>query len=349
MLEIKEETLYKFRFEPSNKLIQLTKQELARIPLLFAFVERKNDFPSIQNDQDEYLLHYPIHYNWFMPILHSINTEQPYILFTDLFKDENILDVLQLFDYLCINLFSPPLLDERNIRLLNPTTNKNENQRLVYRRANNLSEARNIAAAFVLSLTKNEYDLNDFKTIECIFSLISVIFSHRDIFSSQFRYHTYTILEEYVFPLFFKEHPIHLLVNIEQNENTDSEIYLYDDMQCLPINFQGAFSRKGIYELREKKVIIVGKRMKLGKSALINMLIEYDDIEYTKKYLYDTIEDYLFPTYVLPVSIELSEVDLTTKELHLNETQSTRPKPFNRLSKIDKFKPRYGPKVQKYR
>ncbi|UJR12658.1 hypothetical protein I4U23_016832 [Adineta vaga] len=131
-----EQILYKFRFKPSNKLIYLTKEELSRIPLSFTLVEHKNNFLSIENDHNEYLLHYPVSYKWFIPILNSLNTEQAYILFNELSKTENILDVLQLIDYLCIDLFPSPHLDEQNLRLLNPMINKDEKQRLVYRRVN---------------------------------------------------------------------------------------------------------------------------------------------------------------------------------------------------------------------
>jgi hypothetical protein len=71
------ETIYKFRFGTSNKLIQLIQSHLDRIPYLQALVAHKDDFSSIQNDQDEYVLSPPIHYNWFMPIFHAITTEQP--------------------------------------------------------------------------------------------------------------------------------------------------------------------------------------------------------------------------------------------------------------------------------
>jgi hypothetical protein len=41
-------------------------------------------------------------------------------LFDELAEDENILDVLQLFDYLDINSFPLPLLKTEDLVLLNP-------------------------------------------------------------------------------------------------------------------------------------------------------------------------------------------------------------------------------------
>jgi len=41
-------------------------------------------------------------------------------LFDELAEDENILDVLQLFDYLGINSFPLPLLKTEDLVLLNP-------------------------------------------------------------------------------------------------------------------------------------------------------------------------------------------------------------------------------------
>ncbi|CAF1094244.1 unnamed protein product [Adineta steineri] len=242
--------MFKFGFDNCDKIVELSEEEIHRIPYLSSLISHKDDFLSIKNDKNEYILHHPICYNLLIPILNSINNEKPYSLLNDLSVNENIFDVLQLFDYVCLN--QPIFLSDRN-RFFT-----------YYPLEKNLCEVRNNAARFVLSLTRNEHNLNDFGTIEYIFSLISVIFSNKNIFSSQFRYHTYTILEEYIFPLFFKKHPIYLLNDITQNHRTDSNIYLCDDNQMVPIDCENDFVWKGYYEDKINNIIQQSYIMMLG-------------------------------------------------------------------------------------
>ncbi|UJR13182.1 hypothetical protein I4U23_000204 [Adineta vaga] len=355
-IERNEPITYKFRFNNSDKVIQLTEQELARIPFLSIFVLHKDDFSSIQNDQNEYILHYPIHYNWFMAIFRSLSTEQPYALFNELSKDDNILDVLQLLDYLGVQSFPLPLLNEPNIFSLNSINQRNKEKRIRYQRANNLAEVRKTAAGFVLALTRNEYDLNDFKTIKCIFSLISVIFTHKNVFSLRFRYHTYTILEEYVFPLFFNQQSIQHLTLMEHSETVDSEIYLYDDTQPLPTNFENAFVWNGDYRL------INGSRS--GKSSIMKYLSDNwenrstdasssSTVTETVSSLSCAIDDFLRRIELYAYFETTSTLtDPVPKKVFVNEAQLARRAYFDKLpkrSKVDKFKNRYGAKGQNHR
>jgi hypothetical protein len=359
------QTIYKFRFNSSDKLIQLTQSHIDRIPYLQALVAHKDDFSSIQNDQDEYVLHPPIHYNWFMAIFHSIITEQPYTLFTELPEDDNILDVLQLLDYLGINSFSSPLLKEPNIIVSKRASNEDERKRIVYERANSLSEARNTAAKFVIALTKNEYNLHDFKTIECIFSLISVTFSDGRVFNSRFRHHTFTIVEEYVFPLFYIKNSAQLLATLEQRNAIDSEIYLYDNTQPLPIDFENAFAWKGSYRSIEDSYRSIKKnsglmeiaRSGLGKSFLTNLMVR---LQKNNCSTVDSNSTFSYTFYDTPGLFDIDAhtgttllvVDPVVKELYINEAQSARSGHFNTVPKrlkVDKFKHRCGPKAQKHR
>jgi hypothetical protein len=160
------QVMYAFRFMPSNKCIRLNQKQLDCIPYLTALVEHKDDFLSSRNENGEFVLNPPIDYTWFLAILHSIISEQPYSLFTELPEDENILDTLQLFDYLGVNSFSSPLLKEKDLLLSNPTNNNNRKIRIEYHPAN-LSEARNTAAVFVIAIHNNEYNLLDSYSLDC--------------------------------------------------------------------------------------------------------------------------------------------------------------------------------------
>ncbi|CAF1646974.1 unnamed protein product, partial [Adineta ricciae] len=251
--------------------------------------------------------------------------------------DENIFDVLQLFDYLCVDLFPSPLLDEPNLRSLNPT---DRNRRLFYRPVKNVGEVRTLAAEFVLSLSRDEYDLNDFRTIESVFTLISVIFTRRDIFNSQFRYHTYTILDKCVFPLFFKRHPMEVLINIDEYEKME----LYDDLQSIPIEFQGAFCRKGTYELIEAKS--TNRKYQEYTDLILSRFL--DRIEDQCRLLAKALHS-IFSDFTIPNVRWSSTTESVPKELYSNKTQS---RSFCRLPKqsaVNQLKPKYGRKAQKFR
>ena len=58
----------------------------------------KENFLSIENENGEYVLNPSFSHSWFLPILHSITFKQQYIFFNELSEDENVLNVLQLFD-----------------------------------------------------------------------------------------------------------------------------------------------------------------------------------------------------------------------------------------------------------
>jgi hypothetical protein len=103
-------TIFTFCFGTSNKTVQLTQQQLHHFPYLVTLVAHADDFSSAKNDNGEYILNYPIQYNWFMPIFQSLIRKQPFALFTELSHEANALDMLQLYDYLCVNPLPVPLL-----------------------------------------------------------------------------------------------------------------------------------------------------------------------------------------------------------------------------------------------
>ncbi len=119
-VDLSPRVIYTFRFGWSDKIVELTREQVDNIPYLTGLIAHKDDFLWIENEDGEYVLNDPIKCNWFMAILHWINTKNAYNLFDELAEDENILDVLQLFDYLDINSFPLPLLKTEDLVLLNP-------------------------------------------------------------------------------------------------------------------------------------------------------------------------------------------------------------------------------------
>ncbi len=332
------EVMYAFRFMPSNKCIRLNQKQLDCIPYLAALVEHKDNFLSSQNENDEFVLNAPIDYTWFLAILHSIISEQPYSLFTELPEDENVLDTLQLFDYLGVNSFSSPLLEEEYLVLSNPTKTDNEKRRIEYHRAN-LSEARNTAAEFIIAIHKNEYNLLDFGTMEIIFSLITVILSKPNVFSSRFRHHTFTIVKEYCFQFFPTKKKYELNIThyrTQKQRKLNSFIYLYDENNSLPDNFDPVFAWKGVYMLPQKGYIHILSDISCLLSSICYLnarLRNLQDDSWNSLRIFETSED----------------VQVQRKK---NKSQSAQSKRFNTLPKrsnVDKFKHRYGPKTQKSR
>ncbi|CAF1317428.1 unnamed protein product [Rotaria sordida] len=147
--------LYAFRFGTSDKLVHLTQQQLDRIPYLCALVAHKDDFLLNQNEYGEYVLHHPIEYTSFMPIFRSITSEHPYTLFNEVPEDDNILNTLKLFDYLCIDLFPLPLLKNTSLALSNRIKTDNDENRI-----NNGAQS---AGSGRFNKLPIRFEVNDFK------------------------------------------------------------------------------------------------------------------------------------------------------------------------------------------
>ncbi|CAF1565093.1 unnamed protein product [Didymodactylos carnosus] len=372
---------YGFRFGTSDKVVHLTQQQLNRIPYLFTLVTHKDDLSVSQNENGEYLLSHPIEYTWFMSIFRSITSEQPYTLFNEVAEDDNILDTLQLFDYLGIDLFPPPLLKHTSLVLSNPIKTDNGEKCVVYHKAN-ISEARQTAAEFIIALGKNEYNLHDSCMGDKIFSLIRIILSNATVFNSRFRYHTLIVAKEFCYT-FFSNKQQRLLPTtqqIVQHRKIDSFIYLYDDDKQLPDNFCNTFAWRGTYVPKEDYyrtdclssssniayfsslagrtvtshyTIIICAPRKAGKSTILNELLGLSPL-----HKYDEDNDYFHHIYVVDDSLSPTSYseDLSIHQNEQNqkntEVRSARSRRFNTLpkrSKVDRFKHRFGPKVQKYR
>lgn len=333
---------YVFRFSASNERIRLTQEQLNRIPYLSTLVANKKKFLVNRNKKDEYVLNPPIYYICFVAILLFIKLKQLYIWFTELPEDGNLLDTLQLLDFLVVQSFAPPRLKtKRHLVLSNPI---NEEQRIVYHPAN-LSEARDIAAQFLLALSQNQYQLLNKETADEIFSLILIIISNTDVFCSRFRQHTLTITKECCFKFFSGKQRSLLLtthVKMENQEKLNSLKYLYDDNNSFSNYSIGAFAWKSVSSVEEEN--------KPDLSATDRWRTHLLSI-----YSYFQWED-RWPEYLLPFDsyfrtrfeiLEENE-ELMKKEKALF-VRCRRSNSLPKRSYIDKFKHRPGPKAQKYR
>jgi hypothetical protein len=315
---------YTFRFSTSNKCLRLNQKQLDHIPYLSTLVAHDDDFISIRNENDEYVLDSSIHYNCIISILLSIRSKQPYTLFTELPEHDNMLVTLQLFDYLGVNPFPSPLLRGQQLVLLN-STNNNINEELCakYHHAT-VSEARNTAAEFIIALSKNEYDLRDFDTMDRIFSLVTNILSSAEIYSSRFRHHTLAIVKQCCFTFFTKNRQSQLInthQTTQKNKNFNSFMYIFDDNSSVPNNYYGTFSWKGVYKTTEENFTSVS-------STSFRSIICFERFPFWY-YFFRQLE------------ADLKKQKKELRSRHIN-TSLKRPK-------FDKFKHQSGPKAQKYR
>ncbi|CAF3529128.1 unnamed protein product [Rotaria sp. Silwood1] len=359
--------LYAFRFGTSNKLVHLTQQQLNRIPYLFNLVAHKDDFLLVQNENGEYILSHPIEYNWFMPILCSITSEQSYTLFGELVEDDNVVDTLQLFDYLGIDPFPLPLLKDKSLVLSNPIKIDDNKKQVVYHKAN-ISEARQTAAEFIIALSNNEYDLHDLSTLNNIYSLIIIILSTATIFHSRFRHHTLIVAKECCYSLFSKKQRCLLPTpqQIAQHRKIDSLMYLYNDDKPVPDDFYNTFAWRGAFELKEDdrtdSLSTNSTNISLSNSSertspINDMLYESPYIDSWAWYIQELLSllsrlecniDYDC-NIVFPEKLPIYQ---NKQNLKNDEAQSARSGRFNTLPKrlkVDKCKHRFGPKAQKYR
>jgi hypothetical protein len=374
------ETTYIFRFGTTDKVIHLTEEQLDFIPYLSLLVIHKNDFSSIENENGEYVLSSRIRYNWFIPILKSITTGHPSALFTELSRESYVCGMLQLYDYLCINPISVPLLKDQNLVRTKSDNIDDKKVRVKYSLAKNLLEVRDTAVEFIVSLSKNEYDLNDSNTLHNVYSLIMVIFSNPNIFGSQLCHHTWIVVKKCGFSLFSVGEQCNL-DNAQQtiySNKADSSTCLSNNDEPLPNSFENAFAWKGYYApIEENNTDLLSKypmsmvfgNAGAGKSSFIRHLLDdYIEQKNLLMYRYENIESMYrssmdaFRERHSIVLIDTPGLEINhDKEFHMcefkqeqwkNEAKSARSGRFNTLPKrpkIDKFKHRCGPKVQKYR
>ena len=243
------EGMYVFRFGASKKIVQLTQTQLDSIPYLASLINHSSFFASIQNENGDYVLNGRIRYNCFMPIFHWITTGHPSVLFTELLEEAYVCSMLQLYDYLCLNPMAVPVLKSIHLVRLNQKEIVAKNFRIEYMRAKTLLEVRDTAVQFVIALSKNEYDLHDFDTRSNIFSLVMIILSNRNVFSSRLLYHTLMLTKKFCFSLFSysQQHQLQQMEQSMQSSKPPSFDDTSDDEKPVPHDFQNVFIWKDVY------------------------------------------------------------------------------------------------------
>ena len=161
-------------------------------------------------------------------------------------KKKNILNTLDLVDYLGLQLYSLPILKDINLVRSNP--DQDENEKVKYLRAS-LSEARQTAAELVVGIAKNEYQMDDANTANNVFNLMNVILSTSSVFSSSFRSHTLTIVRKCCYPFFSKDQKrqLHGTHRTTLFNRRNPSTYLSGENEAIPINFANVFTWKSVH------------------------------------------------------------------------------------------------------
>ncbi|CAF1083929.1 unnamed protein product [Rotaria sp. Silwood1] len=375
----KKPVMYTFRFGASDEHVHLTETELNCIPYLKKFVEHKNDFSSHQNENGEFVLNDFIEFTCFMAILRSVISRQPYRLFSELSENYNICDALQLFDYLNIDPFPLPILKDRSLVLTNAIKVHNDEKIIKFHKAT-LLEAQQTAAEFIIALHKNEYDLNDFNTVNEIFRLIKIIVSNRAVFSPRFRHHTIIVAQRCCYAFFSKtkRRQLPTIQALAKAHKKDSLMYNYSKYSSyLPGDFCNTFAWRGAYVQKEdshtnalstssKQEDLLGifnlRRETIHNDSDLFNVSFVDNSEQTTmvdwvsfKLFYRNLTTIL-ESYILNIQVTSKDGKIHNFEDVLekkeNEAKAARSGLFNTLPKrpkVDKCKHRFGPKTKTYR
>ncbi|CAF0868695.1 unnamed protein product [Adineta ricciae] len=361
-----DETMYySFRFGKTNKVVQLDQQQLQHFPYLVALVERSQDFISSKNQNDEYVLVSNIRYRWFMIIFQSVIQQQPSILFSRPSEKLSVIGLLQLYEYLCIKSLPLPRFKDCKLVQTHPVDVDEGEKYVKFVRAN-VGETRNLAAKFVMAVSKNEYDLNDEKTRNQMYVLIMDILSNPTIFNIQFRYHTLVIVKVYCYSSFTKKQKEEMPTakEISEIKRSDYFVGVNDDDQSLPGSFRSEFAWRVVHISKDEYDAIHSPPDRLG--CRINTYpLNWRGwrLDTDNEWFPDAITEWIGLSHHWAIRFhDLNGLFVIENETPLNrshrkqnreeEAQSARSGRFNTLPKrpkVDKFKHRSGPKAQKHR
>jgi hypothetical protein len=161
--------------------------------------------------------------------------------------------MLDLYDFLCVNPIQVPLLKGQNLLRTKSDDIDTKKFRLEYSPVTSLMEIRDIAAQFIIGISKNEYDLKDSDTLNNVFSLIMTILSNPIIFDMGLCDHMLTMIKYSYFPLFSstQQHQLEKADQSIESITTCSLERLCADGKLLLRDFPDAFVWKSKYIIIE--------------------------------------------------------------------------------------------------
>ena len=187
-----------FRFA-SGEVLTLHEDQIEKIPYLAAIVSSADHFESPRDEDGHYKLNPDIKHDHFSFALESLSFESIQQIFTRLPKQNDIIPIIALLDFLGIGSQPDPTLKEVDITFFynlvySPLLEK-------YIQIIQPSIIRDMAVRFANAMAKEEYDFTKCKIVDQIYWFIMFILSAHKFFGPRLRYHVYKIAE-HCFSLF---------------------------------------------------------------------------------------------------------------------------------------------------
>ncbi|CAF0924784.1 unnamed protein product [Didymodactylos carnosus] len=204
---------YKCRFS-TGEVVDITKSVIDKIPYLSTLFTNADDgkFKSIRNDRQEYVLDQKIEYRYYRPIHEYLVTNRSFLLFAKLSKKDDVLQLIDVMDFLCIEQPLIKINNETRDQLINVENDSHAHQ-----------QARDTAVQFMLTLCKQDYDVNHVETKNHIYRNVLFILSHPHTFGIRLRYHTSKIAQELFQFTVKQQHNLAKWLSIITNTTTDDD------------------------------------------------------------------------------------------------------------------------------
>jgi hypothetical protein len=187
-----------FRFA-SDQLLTLNEDQIEKIPYLAAIVSSGDRFKLARDKHGHYILDPHIEFKHFAYVLDSLSFDSIRQIFTHLPKQNDIIPIIALFDFLGIGPQPDPGLDEVDSMFFSNMVYSPmlENYLQIVRP----SVIQDMAVRFAIAMVKEEYDFTNRKVIDQIYWFIMFILSAYQLFGDCLRHHVYTIAK-HCFSLF---------------------------------------------------------------------------------------------------------------------------------------------------
>ncbi|CAF3385683.1 unnamed protein product [Rotaria sp. Silwood2] len=181
-----------FRFA-SDQVLTVDEDKIEKIPYLAAIVSSADHFESVRNKLGHYKLDPHIEYKHFCFALESLSFHSVRQIFNHLPKQNDVMRIIALLDFLGIGPQPDPTLREvdsiffSNL-VYSPTLGK-------YVQIVRPSVIQNMAVRFAIAMAKEEYDFTSEAVIDQIYWFVMFILSAYELFGPRLRYHVFRIAE----------------------------------------------------------------------------------------------------------------------------------------------------------
>jgi len=183
----------------SGELWTLDDDQIEKIPYLAALVSSAEKFESTRDEHGFYKLDPSIQSKHFTFVLNSLSFQSVRQIFTHLPKQNDIIPIIALFDFLGIAPQPDPTFEEIDTvffsnLLYKPSAN-------AYLHIIRPFAIQDMAVRFAFALAKEEYDFSNGDVVDQIYWFVMFIQSASELFGPRLRHHVYRIAE-HCFALF---------------------------------------------------------------------------------------------------------------------------------------------------